>query len=59
MCVQENVEEEVRRQLKEIESELSFQELVILRNLVMNRIKKKRDLAEVSDQTLLRVALPQ
>ena len=39
--------EEVGEKLKEIEKELSFEELAVLRTLVMNRIKKERDLVEV------------
>lgn len=38
----------VRQELKEIEKEQSFEELALLRSIAMNRIKKERDLAEVS-----------
>ncbi len=34
--------------LKEIEREQSFKELVVLRTIAMNHIKKERDLAEVT-----------
>ncbi len=40
--------EEVREELKSIEKEQSFDELTVLRTLVMNCIKKERDLAQVS-----------
>ncbi len=46
--MQENLSEEVKQELKEIEEEQSFEELAVLRTLVMNCIKKERDLAEVS-----------
>ena len=44
---QTSVSEEVRQVLKEVEEEQSYEEVVLLRRLVMTRIKKKRDLAEV------------
>ena len=44
---QELLPEDVRQQLKEIEKEQSFEELAVLRTIVMNRIKKERKLAEV------------
>lgn len=45
--LQETVSEAVGQELREIEKEQSFEELAVLRSVVMNRIKKKRDLAEV------------
>lgn len=39
--------EEVRQELRKIEKEQSFEELAVLRMLVMNCIRKERDLAEV------------
>ena len=47
MSLQETVSEGVRQELREIESEQSFEELAVLRSVAMNRIKKERDLAEV------------
>lgn len=45
--MQESLSDEVRLKLKEIEREQSFEELAVLRMLVMNRIRKERDLVEV------------
>ena len=39
----------VRENLREIERDMNYEELAVLRTIVMNRIKKKRDLAEVSE----------
>ena len=38
--------------IQEVERELSYEELVILRNLVMTRIKTERDLAEAAKQQI-------
>ena len=48
MYIQESLSEAVRQELREIEKEQSFEELAVLRMLVMNCIRKERDLAEVS-----------
>jgi hypothetical protein len=41
------VSETICQELKVIEKEQSFEELAVLRHVVMSRIKKERDLAEV------------
>lgn len=41
------VPEAVQSKLKEIERELKYEELVVLRKVAMDRVKKQRDLAEV------------
>ena len=40
----------MRRELEEIEREQSFEELAVLRNVVMGRVKRERDLAEVRER---------
>ena len=46
--MQGTVPEEIQQKLKEIEYELRYEELAVLRKLAMDRVKKQRDLAEVN-----------
>ena len=46
-CMQSSVSEEVKGQLSEVEREQTFEELAVLRRLVMARIKRERRLIEV------------
>lgn len=48
LCQQDVIPEEVRQRLGEVEKEQSYEELTVLRTIVMSRIKKERALAEVS-----------
>ena len=45
---QSSLDDETKKILEEIEKELNFEELVILRHVVMQRIERERALAEVS-----------
>ena len=45
---QSKLEEETKKILEEIEKELNFEELVILRHVAMQRVERERALAEVS-----------
>ena len=45
---QSKLDEETKKTLEEIEKELNFEELVILRHVAMQRVERERALAEVS-----------
>ena len=45
---QASLSEEVHQKLRDIEAEQSFQELAVLRRVAMARVKKERDLVQVS-----------
>ena len=51
------VSEDVQRKLKEIEYELKYEELAVLRKLAMDRVKRERDLAEVGLSLSLSLSL--
>ena len=49
LAMQGSVSEEGRKMMEEVEREQSFEELAVLRRLVMTHIKTERDLAEVNN----------